>query len=411
MTNGTRDLNAEFKASKVQQMNAAADKAAWLADQIANGEMRNVSGDTYEVLRGWDRGERITITINENAATEIAGQHGLDTKEDGTVAAYFKDTPPWWSLDGSHFIKGGFVSATAVLGTAGLDWETLITPQEGTNPVTGERDTAADAFHTRRGDTGAILGSVGKIYTPIHNRDAFSFLDDLFGKEEMIPETAGSFRGGKRVFITAELPETLLIDPDGFRDHIRQFLAIINTHDGSTPMIAVATPWRIECGNTERFAVRDAVTSFRIRHTKNYRDKLNVARQTLGLTSAYYAEFAAEETALAQTPFAANQLDALIAEIWGEIDADKANRSAITKHENRRDTVHRLFAYESERCGSNAYAAERSVTAYVDHFAELRPRGVLKGNRDAASAVAILEGTSDDAKSRTHRKLMTLTNR
>lgn len=412
MANDTtqRDVNAEFRQSKVQQMNRADDKAAWLKGEMDAGNLAAIGENRYRVLNGWDRGEVFTVNFDLLGAAQVLANHGLDTKENGGVAAYFKDTPAWWDLDGTNVIKGGSSSVKTVLNMAGLDWETILTPQEGTNPITGERDTIPDAFHTRRGDTGAVLGSVGKIYHPISNAEAFGFLDDLFGDNLMVCESAGSFRGGKRVFITAELPTELLIDPDGFKDHIRQYIAIINTHDGSTPFIAVATPWRVECGNTERLALRQAVAKFSIRHTKNYRDRMNEARKTLGLTTAYYEEFATEQAALVQTPFAANQIDALCADIWGEIKED-APKSVATKNEKRRDTMHELFRFESERCGANAYAAERSVTAYVDHFAELRPRGALKGNRLAASAVAILEGTTDEVKTRAHKKLMTLTNR
>jgi phage/plasmid-like protein (TIGR03299 family) len=406
---GTRDVNAEFGASKMQQIQAATDKAAWIADQVKNKEMKDLGNNRFLILTGWDRGE--IIGFNANKATQVTAQHGLDTNESGDVALYLKGRPAWHGL-GTVF-KDGLSSASGVLKAAGLDWDTLLTPQEGTNPVTGERDEYASGFHTRRGDTGAILGSVGSIYTPLHNREAYAFLDGLFqaaGEFGMVADSGGSFRGGQRVFITAEMNREMLVDPNGFSDHIRMFLAIINSHNGSSPLMAVVTPWRVECGNTERFAIRDAVSKWTVRHTKNAKNKLEIARQTLGLTNAYYAAWQEEEMSLVQTPFTDNEIDALCDQVWGELDTDAAKRT-VTLDTNRRETVREIWRMERDRCGSNAYAAERAITGYADHYQELRPRNDLKGNPLAALGAAIMEGNQDDTKSKAHKALLTLRNR
>lgn len=425
-----RDVNAEFAASKAQQIASAANPNTFLEDMIAEGKVNYLGANRYRVTEGWDVGEVFTYVpvvegeVNGNVA-RIVGEHGLDIKSDGTVAAYMKDHPAWWDLEGTSVIKGGFTSVKNVLDMTGLNWETLVTPQEGTNPVTGGRDVYMGSYrdaktgeilqrpvgyHTRRGDTGAILGAVGKVYTPIHNHQAYGFLDELFGDRLMVCESAGSFRDGAKTFFTAELPEDMVIDPGGFADHIKQYLAIVNTHDGSGLFRAMITPWRIVCKNTERFAVNGASTTFSIRHTKRAMSKVETAKRTLGLTTQYYAEWAKEETALVQVDFHENQINALCDQVWDPTPAD-AGRDKVRNDTKRRDTVRELFKMEAERCGSNAYAAERAVTGYLDHYAELRPRGVLKGNRLAASAVSILEGTADEPKNRAHRKLMMLTNK
>lgn len=422
-SNGVRDVNEEFRLSKMQQIEKAENKAEWLRNQIETGAMTAIGNDQYRVNQGWDRGEVITVRIKENAAAEILANHGLDTKADGTTALYLKDRPAWHSL--GTVIPGGLSSSEGVLRAAGLDWETILTPQGGINPVTGkyeevgewfentngEREFKPTAFHTRRSDTGAVLGSVGKIYTPLQNTEAFEFLDGLFGEHDMLPESAGSFRDGRKVFITAELPETLIVDPSGFGDHIRQFVAILNSHDGSSPLTAITTPWRIECANTERFAVRDAVTKWTIRHTKNAKNKLAAAADTLNLTTKYYLAWKEEETALVRTPFHDNQIDALCDQIWGELDRENAPKRTVTIEDRKRDTVRDIYRTESERVGRNAYAAERAVTAYLDHYADLRPRGALRGNRLGALGVALMEDTTGETKTKAHKKLLLLSNR
>lgn len=424
-----RDVNAEFRQSKMDQIRGAieyaksdAERAARLrskvAEQLANGELRDLGSDRYEVLTGWDRGEVIRINKNRTALSAeeiesaIMGDHGLDMKADGSgVALYLKDEPAWHSF--GTVIKGGSSSASTVLHAAGLDYEVLQEPATFAIPDGNGGHTLKSLegqFVNFRSDTREPLGTVGSIYTPVQNVEAFNFLDALFGDHLMVAESAGSFRGGRRVFISAEIPADLYIDPDGIRDHIRMFVMLINSHDGTTPFIAIVTPWRPVCRNTERLALSNAVTKWTVKHTKNAGKKIDEARRTLNLTNAYYEEFVTEETALLNTPFGHDDVENLISGVWGELDNDAAKRS-VTMYKNRADKVHEIFTEEAERVGRNAYAAERAITGYVDHFTNLRPRGVLKGNRLGALAQGIMEESLDEPKREAHKRLMTLVRR
>lgn len=405
-----RDVNAEFASQKLDQLATVEKRKEWLDTQVGEGNFV-LQGDRYIVISGWDRGESFS-------AKTTLPEHGLDLTESGDVALYLKDRPAWHAL--GTVIKGGSSNAETVLKAAGMWWETLSEPLTAKLPVAWydngeasvyEEKEVADTFVNYRSDTFQPLGVVGKIYTPIHNTTAFDFLDSLFGDHLMVAESAGSFRDGKRVFISAEIPGELIIDPTGVSDHIRMYLALINSHDGSTPFTAVVTPWRPVCKNTERLALKNAVTKWTVRHTKNAMNKIEEAKRTLGLATQYYDEFVAEETALLQVSFMGDDVDKLIKDIWGDAPEADANKKSQTVYRQRRDSLHALYGVEAERVGRNAYAAERAVTGYVDHFSELRPRGVLKGNRLGAQGQAILEGSQDEVKNRTHKRLMTLTNR
>ncbi len=426
-----RDVNGEFAASKAQQIASANNPNEFLEGMIASGKVKYIGQDRYRVTEGWDAGEVFTYKpltdADKNANTaRIVGEHGLDIKADGKAAFYSKDHPAWWDLEGTSVVKGGYSSVSNVLDMTGLNWDTVLTPQQGMNPVTKKMDTFMEdyrdaktgeilsrpvGYHTRRGDTGEILGAVGKIYTPISNAAAFGFLDELFGDELMVCESAGSFRNGSKVFFTAELPDELIVDPSGFADHVKQYLAVVNTHDGSGLFQAVATPWRMVCKNTERLGIANAVSRWSVRHTRHAMTKVELAKRSLGLTTAYYEQWMKDETALVAVPFKSNQIDALCDQVWGARDTDNETKDKARNETKRRDQVRALFDMEAARCGPNGYAAERAITGYLDHYAELRPRGVLRGNRLAASAVSILEGTNDDIKTRTHGKLMMLVNK
>jgi phage/plasmid-like protein (TIGR03299 family) len=413
------DVNEEFRATRILQIERAEDRHKALEEGVAKGELRKNTNGTYTVLSGMDAGE-----VLDGLGMP---RHGLDLTETGNAKLYLKDTPAWHAL--GTVIKGGLSSADAVLRCAGLNWTTelrkvrylpelIASPIEGaeaqeigtfhTSEVDAGIFTVPDQYVTVRSDTLQAMGVVGKRYTPFHNADAYAFLDELFGDRLMICETAGSMNDGADVFISAELPDDLIIDPSGFADHIKQYVVIKNNHNGRSPIVAMTTPWRPVCANTERFAIRDAVSKWIVRHTKNAKTRMLEAQRTLGLTTQYYQKWAEEENALLGVPFSGQYIDALIREVWGELDSDATAR-ARTAHNDRRDKVFELFAVESNRVGHNAYAAERAVTGYVDHHRVRRNGG--KYTPLEALGIAIMEDTGTEDKTRAHKKLMELVKR
>lgn len=392
------DVNAKFAETRLSQLKSAEARQNWLDTEVSAGRAQRLPGGRVKITQGWDAGEVFTE----------AGQPmtGLDTKANGETALYLKDEPAWHAL--GQVVPGGLTTASAVLEASGLNYTVGIRPTPFMLPD-GDWVAVPDSFTTYREDTNQPMGVVGKGYRPVQNLESYSILDELLN-HGMVAESAGSFRQGRKTFVSARIPDDLVVDPDGVGDIIRQYLMISNSHDGSSAVTAVVTPWRPVCKNTERFAVRDSVTKFTIRHTKNAMSKVEEARKALRLTHEYYAEWAAEEETLIQTPFSANQVDALINQVWGELDKDATDR-AKRNHETRRSQLHVLYSLESERVGQNAYAAERAVTAQVDHFTNLRPRNDLKGRPMAALGQAILEESQDDVKTTAHSKLMLLARR
>ncbi|MGW6502949.1 DUF932 domain-containing protein [Nonomuraea angiospora] len=341
-------------------------------------------------------------------AGEVIGRDALDTTTG--QAALYTSTPAWHGL--GEVIPGGTSSIEDVLrlGRIGFDVEkravrySFMTDAE----VTPQLRTAPDHFVTVRTDTGAPLGVVGSKYTPIQNKDLFVFLQDLVDEHDVVWESAGALRDGKRVFVTMRLPESVTIDPQGINDEIIPFVVMLNSHDGQSPAQALVTPWRVVCANTERFAMRDASSSWKVRHTKSALDRIHEARRTLGLTVTYYQEWAAEETALAQTEITVRAFRQLVDALWKPVDEDAPVRTRNTA-DRRRQRLDAMFRDESERLGRTAYAAERVITDYLDHVAPRRPGKTM--TEEIARATALLEGADDEIKNTAHKRLMLLVRR
>ncbi len=397
------DLNARFAAERRDQLQATADRRADIEARIAAGTLVPIGNGRYRVNdpSSFDNGEVWTLTNGE-----VLPQHGLDTTTG--QGALYTAVPAWHEL--GTVIPGGTSDIDQVLTLGGIDFEVARRPVLYQNSLGGPTKVLADQFVTVRQDTEAGLGVVGARYEVFQNRDIFAFLQDLVANHQVVWESAGALRDGRRVFVCLRLPDTVTIDAAGINDQIVPYIAAINSHDGSSQAQVVATPWRIECGNTERFALRDAYTRWGVRHTRNARDRIAEARRTLGLSVKYFQVFAAEEEALAQTEVTIAEFRQLVEQLWPAPE-DNAPKRTKTHHSNRLDTLAGLYAGNSQRLGQTAYAAERAITEYADWRSPIRPTGSLRGRNLAARATAVMEGSNDDIKSRTHRQLLTLTRR
>src|SRR6478752_9255686 len=169
-----------------------------------------------------------------------------------------------------------------------------------TNPVTGRPD---------------VLGVVGRGYTPIQNEAHARILDLLVDESGAHFETAGSLRGGRQVFLTMRMPETMRI---GGHDPVDLYLVALNSHDGTSAFRLLVSAVRVVCANTQAAALRQARASFSIRHTRNAAGQIEQARQTLGLTFAYAEQFQAEADAMIAQAMTDAEFEQVIANIWAE---------------------------------------------------------------------------------------------
>ncbi len=147
--------------------------------------------------------------------------------------------------------------------------------------VTQRGKLIPDKYATYREDTGVAFNVVGSNYEVIQNRDAFNFFDDIVGENRAIYETAGALGNGETVFITAKLPDHLLI---GGKDTIDQYILLTMSHDGSGSIIAKFTPVRVVCNNTLTSALSSGRNVFKIKHTKSAKSRMEEAQQLLQIT-------------------------------------------------------------------------------------------------------------------------------
>jgi len=121
----------------------------------------------------------------------------------------------------------------------------------------------------------------------------------------------------------------------------------------------------------------------------------------------YADAFAVEETALARTDIAVNEFHRLVDDLWPvEPGATDRSRGIAAR---RKTTLRTMFDAETGKVGRTAYAAERTITDYLDHVAPRRPGKTM--SEEISRATGALEGIDDELKNKAHKRLMTLVNR
>ena len=338
------DVNDQFASERLAQFEAARQANEAFDSRIAEGKLNPIGGGLYRVTDpdSWDNGE---ILRRQNDG-QILPQHGLDETA-GRVALY-SATPAWHSL--GNIVPGGTSSIDEVLDLGGIGFRVnrvpvLFQPEPGSSAI-----MLPDQFVNVRDDTLAGLGVVGKRYEIIQNRQAFEFLQDLVDDYGVTWESAGALREGRKVFVSMRLPEAVTIDAQGVNDEIVPFIVAINSHDGSSLFQVVVTPWRPVCGNTERFAVRDAHTRWGVRHTKNATERIEEARRTLKLSVRYFDRFIEEEEALARTELTLSEFAQVVEDLWPTPDETAPARTK-NSHADRVGVLDELWATNTTSLG------------------------------------------------------------
>lgn len=300
--------------------------------------------------------------------------HELERREDGSARMMYAGKAPWHGL-GTKVEKE--VTAEAAIRLAGLDWEVEKRPIyiAGTNEVDGIKvigNEVPDRFAVVRKEDDRVLGVVGSAYTPIQNVEAFAFLDSLVGEGLAMYHTAGSIFGGRKVFITCKLPDSIEIGPD----QVDKYLALATAHDGSMMMHVKWTPIRVVCWNTMSAAFQidrgtgkaRAQDSVSILYRGNYKDYIAEAREMLNLTNFYYSRLEdcfnrLRETKIRECDWTrfANRLIP---------DEPKPNGKVVDRSKLREQLTH-LYHHgignEHPDVKGTKWAAYSAVTEFVDH--------------------------------------------
>jgi len=251
----------------------------------------------------------------ENGAKERAW-HGLGTTFDRPLTA--KE-----ALEGCHadwnVASRNIYYPTAEFGKMLME-NKPITPQEFMSKyLLRIEDKKANV----REDNEFNLGIVGKDYGIVQNTDAFDFIDMLTtGKcGSLIPsiECAGVLGNGERIFITAKLPESIMV-ANNRNDLVDMYFVFTTSHDGSGAVSVLITPVRVVCQNTLNLAFSRNSGKLSFRHTVNVCKRLDLtnkenaerAFKCMQLYDVYKKQFEASLEAMAKIQLNDKQVESIL---------------------------------------------------------------------------------------------------
>ena len=382
----------------------------------------------------------------------------LDYIADGIAA--FVSTRTAWHREGTILVDG--ISYDQAIEHGGLDWEVEKVPhyikrirevsQEphpwpgvARPPINKEfMVQSQDAYSVVRNDREgpeAIIGTVGDVWKPLQNHDAFSILRPMVDDGSVKIETAGVLRGGKQVWmlvqfnlqrIIAQAEEALSamegVDErsamQGLYDLIVEtapFALFSNDFTGSAMARIMETWVRVVCANTYTMAVANQKgISVAVSHTSNVvEDYTNGAKVLLdGIATRYVglAETRAlmkrsilpEDISLSTSPFRKLVLDAAFPILHLERKVQRREdsghtRAALDKAHGKRAEITRLWTRGLGHEGDySAWEAWQGAIQYFDHESELKSAG-------SSRVESLYDGSLGKIKNQIGRNLVSYT--
>lgn len=238
------------------------------------------------------------------------------------VAVTGRDVP--WNTIGQALKgandKGGteaasLMTAAEVLDQTGLDVHVHKVPTkdgETGRVIPRMFVTAADLPDGER----QYFGAVSDKYEVVQPREALSFFDEVIRQYGGAHYSAAwNMREKSMMGVTIELPDEIVVDPDGAADRIGLHLLGINSFDGSTGLTGALDATRWFCMNQLTPALRNAKRSFTLRHTKNVRDRAVDASRMIGVTLDYARALDGVANALHAVPMTEDQFTRFLAKV------------------------------------------------------------------------------------------------
>lgn len=243
---------------------------------------------------------------------------------------------------------------------AKLDWEVKKVPNYV--HVDGRYIETESRSIVRMSERGPIiLGTVSDRYEPVQNREAFTVFDRLMQESGYTYETAGAVKNGRKVWILARAAEGARVGDDD----IRQYVAIITSHDGTMNLRLLPTAVRIVCNNTLTWALqRGEEEGFTLRHTPSIHEKLDIAAKLLAATQMSFAQAVQVFSHMQDTRI--EPAEAI--RYWERVIPSLRRRGDSNSWRLAFDNIANAFLYGRGNKGETLWHAYNAMTEWVDHI-------------------------------------------
>lgn len=238
---------------------------------------------------------------------------------DGKASMMYVGETPWHGL-GVPLVDPPTVEEGIRL--AGLDWSVE------TRPLFLGDGREVEAQATVRTVDNKVLGVVGPDYTVLQNSKAFAFFQPFVEQGLVSLETAGSLRGGSRIWVLGRIKA----DPADIvaGDPVRAYILLWNSHDGTLACGTGFSAIRTVCANTLAQAMRDEASRLiRLKHTSNIEQALEAVRNAMDVSSRQFQASVEQYRDLARKGCNASDLEKYVKLVFAPKAKSKATAIVV----------------------------------------------------------------------------------
>jgi phage/plasmid-like protein (TIGR03299 family) len=301
----------------------------------------------------------------------------LDMTTGKAGIAYVGEVP--WHGQGQMMIPGLPIDVWRK--QAGLDWRCL---RAG---VQFDRDDGTKGVSTKhnvlyRSDSGAVLSVMSAKYQPVQPAEILDFYQDLTAKHGFQLETAGSLKGGRRIWALARCPERFELPG---RDVSNLYLLLATSFDGTASTQCRWTAIRVVCNNKFGLAIVGAADVSVPHHTVFNADEVKLSMQ-IGDAWANYGAMAA---AFAKRPVTQKEVTSFLLQVYLDLVTDDDVRAKREKDGEKLDKQIEKLTERFQRAlfnspGAHTEAARGTLWGVVNavtHDADFLKPARNQGNR------------------------------
>ena len=249
---------------------------------------------------------------------------------------------------------------------AGLDWRIKETPVRfitGDNHRIGEILAYDDQKVLYRSDTKAPLSVVSQRYQVVQPQDILEFYRDLTDVSGFELETAGSLKGGRKIWALARTGQQGTLKGN---DQTNAYVLLATACDGTMATTAQFTSVRVVCNNTLAVALNGHAHAVKVSHRSVF--DAEVVKQQLGISVSAWDEFMYRMKTLSERRVTGKEAQQFLATLFTPMHgpaAGKPQERTIAKVQQMYDGGGMGADLASSK--GTAYGLLNAATEFVDH--------------------------------------------
>lgn len=237
--------------------------------------------------------------------------HEINIRSNGVAEMAFHGALPWHGL-GQAVGAGATIEQWQV--AAGLDWSAERAPVNF--EVNGLSYDVPGRDVIYRSDTKAPLSVMSDGYRIVQPAECLEFFRDLVAESGYQIETAGSLRGGRKVWALAKNGNAAEVAAG---DVVQDYLLMATSLDGTSQTQVIPTAVRVVCANTIRQAIDGAGKgSVSVSHRSTFDAASVKAKMALITSTSPFEAFMANARRMAETHISEGEAREICRALFGQ---------------------------------------------------------------------------------------------